>query len=237
MKTNYWNFFQILILSGLLFAMISCSKDEKNETPSDIWDIEKQGIPQFVNQNYIDLSKINRISKFRSSIGHDYSDAFEHCRSMKHYFEPSINVDWSSVDIYAPVTGEITRVEEEWAGTKLEIESDAYPAFRFQIFHIHLDTTMSIGQKIHQGNHLGKHIGSQTYSDLSVIVNDPTRQGRFVSYFDVITDPVFNQYINRGIINRSDLIISKSIRDASPLTCNGDQFVSIDTLESWVYLK
>ena len=28
------------------------------------------------------------------------------------------------------VKGTITRVEQEWAGTKLEIESDEYPAFR-----------------------------------------------------------------------------------------------------------
>ncbi len=225
-----------LLIFSIIAIMMTCKKDEE-KIETDIWDIDKQGIPQFVNVNYIDLSKIYRISKFRSSIGHDYSDAFEHCRSMKHYFEPGTNVDWSSVDIYSPVSGEITRVEEEWAGTKLEIESEAYPAFRFQIFHIHLDSIKNIGDKIHAGDHLGKHIGRETYSDVSVIVNDPTRQGRFVSYFDVITDPVFNLYINRGILNRSDVIISKEGRDAHPLICNGDQFISIDSLESWVYLK
>lgn len=156
---------------------------------------------------------------------------------MKHYFEPGTNVDWSSVDIYSPVSGEITRVEEEWAGTKLEIESEAYPAFRFQIFHIHMDSIKNIGDKIHAGDHLGKHVGPETYSDVSVIVNDPTRQGRFVSYFDVITNDVFLKYTNRGILNRSDLIISKDLRDTHPLICKGDQFVSVDSIESWVYLK
>ena len=34
-------------------------------------------LPKFVSTNYIELEKITRISKFRSSAGHDYSDDFE----------------------------------------------------------------------------------------------------------------------------------------------------------------
>jgi hypothetical protein len=74
-------------------------------------------------------------------------------------------------------------------------------------------------------------------SDISVIVNDPTRQGRMVSFFDVITDAVFNLYQNRGVANRNDMIIPKAVRDANPLTCSGDTFVSSDTLENWVTLN
>jgi hypothetical protein len=57
-----------------------------------------------------------------------------------------------------------------------------------------------------------------------------------VSYFEVITDKVFSEYQNRGIGSRSDLIISKELRDANPLTCSGDTFTSGDVLESWVTL-
>src|SRR5262249_2384306 len=43
-----------------------------------------QQIPKFLQADYIDLCQIGSISKFRSSEEHDYSDAFESCRSMKH---------------------------------------------------------------------------------------------------------------------------------------------------------
>jgi len=74
-------------------------------------------------------------------------------------------------------------------------------------------------------------------SDIAVIVNDPTHQGRMVSYFEVIKDEVFNEYSSRGVTSREDLIISKAIRDANPLECSGDTFVTSDTLENWIYLN
>jgi hypothetical protein len=239
MKIKETHFRKILILPVLIFIIIcfSCSKRTSDEsTLPDIWDIDKDGIPQFVDTNYIELPKIQMISKYRSSVGHDYSDFSEHCRSMKHYFEPYNDIDWSSVKICCPVTGVITRVEEETYGTKVEIMSQKYPAFRFQIFHVNLGAPRFINEPVQAGESLGTHIGSYTYSDISVIVNDPTRQGRMVSYFQVITDKVFSEYQNRGITARTDLIISKELRDANPLTCSGDTFTSGDVLESWVTL-
>jgi hypothetical protein len=224
----------------MISILPGCSKkhDGNNNTPSDIWDIDKDGIPKFVNTNYIELSKIYRISKYRSSVGHDYSDSYEQCRSMKHYFEPKSDVDWTTVKIYSPVAGTITRVEpESIGGTKIEIASNDYPAFRISIFHINLQGTRNINDKIIAGELLGTHIGSQTYSDISVIVNDPTKQGRMVSWFDIITDKVFNEYSERGISARSAMMITKSERDANPLTCSGDTFTSSDPLESWVILN
>ena len=227
----------ILILFPLTLTVTVCSKSDEKTQPKDIWDIDKDGIPKFVSVNYIELSKIYRISKFRSSIGHDYSDAFEHCRSMKHYFEPKNTLDWTTGKIFSPITGTITRAEMEWAGTKIEIASDEYPAFRFSIFHINTLKTYNVGDKIVAGEQLGTHIGSQTMSDISVIVNDPTKQGRMVSYFDVMTDALFNEYSNRGVTKREDMFISKALRDANPLTCNGDTFTSSDLLENWVILN
>jgi hypothetical protein len=228
----------VLILIPFMLRMTACHKDSDNSpSTTDVWDIDKDGIPKFVSTNYIELDKIYRISKFRSSEGHDYSDAFEHCRSMKHYFEPKSSLDWSTVKIYSPVTGKITRAEQEWAGIKVEIVSDDYPAFRFSIFHINTAKQYKIDDQVTAGEQLGTHIGSQTMSDISVIVNDPTRQGRMVSYFDVINDAVFMQYQSRGVTQRDNMIISKTIRDANPLTCSGDTFISSDALENWIVLN
>lgn len=238
---NYFNILHqvfILFIFSLTLTILACKEDEENPvTSQDIWDIDQNGVPRFVDNNYIELSKIYRISKFRSSVGHDYSDAFEHCRSMKHYFEPRSDVDWSTVKIYSPVKGTITRVEQEWAGTKIEIAADAYPAFRFSIFHVNVAGTRNVGDKVALGEQLGVHIGSRTMSDISVIVNDPTRQGRMISYFDVITDTVFSEYVNRGVMSRDAMIISKTSRDEHPLTCSGDTFTSVDSLETWVSLN
>jgi hypothetical protein len=228
--------YSISLLVTLLLT--ACSKDNTSSAkPPGIWDLDKAGIPKFVGTNYLDLSKINRVSKFRSSIGHDYSDSFEHCRSMKHYFEPQSTVDWASIKIYAPVTGIITRVDEEWAGTKLEIASDDYPAFRFSIFHINKAFPFNVNNKVSAGQLLGTHIGSQTYSDIAVMLNDSTQQYRLVSYFEVITDSIFKQYSDRGVTTREDMIIPKVIREENPLTCDVDMFTSIDTLQNWFILK
>ncbi|MFQ5356513.1 MAG: hypothetical protein ACE5DY_08545, partial [Mariprofundaceae bacterium] len=49
------------------------------------------GAPQFVSTDFVALTNdINDISMFRSASGHDYSDSFETCRSMKHYFSPPV---------------------------------------------------------------------------------------------------------------------------------------------------
>jgi hypothetical protein len=201
--------------------------------PADIWDIDQDGIPKFVDVNYIELDEIHRISRFRSGEGHDYSDAFEHCRSMKHYFDPKPGVIWQDVEILSPVTGKVTRVEEEWAGTKLEIQSDSRLAFRFVIFHLNLSRPLETGDSVVAGGKLGNHVGAQTSSDIAVIVNDPTRQGRMISYFDTMTDALFQTYAERGVNSRAEMIISKAERDAAPLTCNGDVFVDPGPLPNW----
>ena len=204
------------------------------------YDVDALGIPKFVETDYIELGKIERISKFRSSEGHDYSDDFESCRSMKHYFVPKPNIDWSTVKIFSPVNGTIVGIYEEWAGKQVHIRSEQYPAFYFVIFHVNLTSPLGIGSKVTAGQQLGTHIGSQTNSDIAVHVK--TLEGwklggwKFVSYFDVMTDSLFESYQARGLSTRDAVIISKEARDADPLTCVGEEFITKGTLESWVYL-
>lgn len=225
----------LLLLSGLL-TVGSCKNDKGEEKPSDVWDVDNTPLPRFAS-NYIGLGSIYRISRFRSAIGHDYSDFTEHCRSMKHYFQPADTANWSAVKVFAPVAGNLTRVEQEWSGVKLEIQADAYPAFRFVIFHISPLRAFSPGDHVAEGEWLGTHIGSSTMSDIAVIANDPTRQGRMVSYFDVLSDAAFAAFQARGITSRSQFIISKAQRDLFPLQCLNDEFISADTIANWVYLK
>ncbi|MBI5494930.1 MAG: hypothetical protein HY904_07860 [Deltaproteobacteria bacterium] len=217
--------------------LVACDGHNGDAAPDDgTWDIDVRGVPTFMDASYVELDKIHRVSRFRSGIGHDYSDSFEHCRSMKHYFEPKAELDWSTVGVASPVTGEVTRVEPEWAGTKVEIQSAAFPAFRVVIFHVQLSSALAVGHTLQAGQALGHHVGAQTASDIAVLVNDPTRQGRFVSYFETLGDAVFGQFAARGVASRQDAIISAAERDADPLTCTGDAFADPGTVPNWIIL-
>lgn len=206
------------------------------KTNNGVYDVDTKGIPQFVSINYIDLEPIYRISKFRSGIGHDNSDSFESCRSMKHYFQPKSTYDWSMIKIYSPITGTVSRIFNEWAGTQIQINSKEHPAFFVNIFHINLAKPLNIGETVTAGQQLGTHIGSQTMSDISVGVNTPNGW-KLISYFDVITNNVFQIYQARGILARKDLIISKTERDSNLLICDGETFKDSGYLENWVILN
>jgi hypothetical protein len=153
------------LIPGLLLQIMFCScHDKKPTTPISGYNLESMGVPKFVRANFIDPGRMARISRFRSAIGADYSDDFEHCRSMKHYFQHRPDFD-------------------------------------------------------------------------AVMVHSP--QGRkLVSYFEVMSDALFQQYQARGLIRRSDAAISQEERDAHPLTCQGETFLSgSGVLEDWFYLK
>ena len=231
----------------LLFTIFtffsSCHKDSNNAVPpadgeynSDPYDVDAHGIPKFVAADYIELPKIYSISKFRSSEGHDYSDEFEACRSMKHYFNPKSTIDWSTIKVFSPIGGTVSRMFDEWAGTQVQIRSKTYSAFFFIIFHINLSNPLSVGDTLSEGQQLGTHIGSQTMSDIALGVNTPSGW-KLVSYFDVLTDTLFQQYQARGLNARSDAVISKAARDADSLTCSGETFTTTGGLGSWVILN
>ena len=234
----------VLCLSVLIAVfIIMCDESDKgvNETEeidedNGTYDVDANGIPQFVNVDYIELNKIHQISKFRSGIGHDYSDDFESNRSMKHYFQPKASVDWASVQIFSPVDGVVVDADDGWAGTQVRIQSDAYPAFFFILFHVDLGNPLHVGDAVAAGTQLGTHIGSQTMSDIAVGVNTPDGW-KLVSYFNVMTDAVFQHYQARGLNSRNDAIISKEERDADQLTCVGEDFVDSGNLENWVVLN
>ena len=188
------------------------------------YDVAALGVPKFVSVNYIDVSRIFALSRFRSSAGHDYSDDFEHCRSMKHYF---MFPDANTV-LKAPVAGTVTRIFDEWAGTQVQITSSVQPAFTFILFHVNLGKPLLLGDSVQEGQVLGTHIGTQTYSDIAVGVNVPGGY-RLVSYFETLTDAGFAPFKARGIADPGQLIIPRAVRDAAPYQCSGQDFINITT--------
>jgi hypothetical protein len=236
----------ILILAMLgLLAQVGCHKKSTSGESNDEWDIDAKGIPQFVKTDYIDLAAIGSISRFRSATGHDYShdDHLEHCRSMKHYFWPkggspggSHEPSWSAIPIYSPVSGTVSRIFDESMGTQIWIASTEYPAFEFRIFHVTISPRPNEGDQVQSGQLLGHHFGDETMSDIAVRVATPSGW-RLVSYFDVMTDSLFQSFQARGVVSRSQLIITKAERDADSLTCDGEAFTSGGHLDDWVNLN
>ncbi len=207
----------------------------------ETYDVDLNGIPRFAPSNYIELSKIQTISRFRSGIGHDYSDDFESCRSMKHYFIPKSNVDRASIQIFSPVGGTVFQMQPEQSpnsGIQIWIKSSEYPAFYFVIFHVNPLAGVSPGAAVTAGQNLGTHINSDVvlYSDIAVRVDTPAGL-KLVSYFDVMTDPLFSAYQSRGVSNRGAFIITREARDADPLTCAGEAFLNSGSIQNLVDLN
>jgi hypothetical protein len=73
-------------------------------------------------------------------------------------------------------------------------------------------------------------------SDIAIQVLTP-KGSKLVSYFDAITDEVFQEYQERGIESRQDMIISKDERNQDQLTCQGETFIESGNLDDYVTLK
>lgn len=202
------------------------------------YDYATLGAPKVVTANYIDLSKIERISRFRSTVGHSYTDGSETCRSMKHYFQPRSTLDWTTVDVYSPVDGTIFGISPDGAfGMRLLIRPRLAAVVQVVLFHVNLDATVVRDAWVNAGDHLGRHASQSTYSDVAIGIG-PKEGGTLFSYFDAMTDAVFQTYQARGVASRSAMIISKAERDADPVPCVGEsQFTVFGTLPNWVALN
>lgn len=200
---------------------------------------------QFVQHDFVDIAKIGSISKFRSGIGHDFSNGGETCRSMKHYYTPAFtSADMqqlsnqpkkqgkqlppaptpdTAVAIYAPVDGRIADIKSEHfpVGEQIFITPDKAKGYSIRLFHVYPVDGIKKGSHVTAGQHIG-NISRLSETDISVQAGQIN--GRYISYFDVMPDSIFASYKELGIKDRSELIFSKEYRDANPFTCNGEQF-------------
>lgn len=211
---------------------------------------------QFIEADFIDLSKIYAISKFRSGTGHDFSGSGETCRSMKHYFNVQQTTEFfeknpngmppkpdgvNDISIFSPVTGQIVNIQEEQTpiGVQVYIKPDVNKSYIVRLFHIYLFDNFKKGSKVKAGEKIGVISGFQN-TDIAVSIGSFFNQ-KFISYFDVMTDEVFQKYKERGAKEQKEFIISKEERDAKPLECNGEQFAkNIDSEgsnEHYVFLS
>lgn len=235
----------ILRAGAVLCVLAQAASAELTQYDTAVYDYLALGAPKFVKTDYIDLNKVTQISKYRSYVGHNYSDLtqfgsadaikipfkpVETCVSMKHYYSPPD----VHTTIRAPVSGVISRVFEEELGTQIHITSDVQPAFTFSIFHINTLKPAVVGDRVEEGQVLGTHYSQQTFSDIAVAVHTPTGY-HLISYLETLTDEAFAPYQARGIATRESMVIPREVTDANRTTCGpftsdpnaGTNFVSL----------
>ncbi|HPO14601.1 MAG TPA: PASTA domain-containing protein [Candidatus Hydrogenedentes bacterium] len=214
-----------------------CFEDLPGEGEGWTWEGEIEGEgeapPKFITADYVHAENIASISYFRSSAGHSYAEGtLESCRSMKHYFHLYPDVNFHTETIYSPVSGTVDVLRPEGTGTQLEIVVDDYTGYRVHIFHVNLIPTIVEGSHVRAGQPVGTFSGYGT--DIAVRGINSLH-----SYFEVMTDEVFENYQARGITSRSQLVIPKMVRDNDPLECYEDVvpaiFLTHGHLPAWFY--
>ncbi len=202
--------------------------------------IDGDNPPKFIQADFVQLDKIYSISKYRSGVGHDYSDSDETCRSMKHYFS-SMNpnmpnykmqklkeIDYpkpqegKDVTIFSPTDGKILRIDHQknrgWIGDEIKIVPDSYPKVIIRLMHVTpINNSIKSGKKVYAGEKVGLVLANQSF-DIAIDQNT-VFNSQNISYFAVMPDSIFAMYQKRGVKSRDDLIITKEYRDAHPFKC------------------
>lgn len=235
--------------------------------------------PELIESHVTDISMLEEISKFRSGAGHDFSydasfayggeyfgatDATEPASSMKHYLAPfsAYLGDSSTVPIYAPFDGVITRVTEEVndddpsiVNKRIELTSVDNPSYMAVLFHINLDSdfpqikndwpaavwpshqpddTSFVTDTVSAGDFMGfADMRTGHDFDIAVLYSVSATEKYWASYFDLMSDSLFEPYSNRNA-NRADLLISKAERISNPIiwwgSRNEDDWVQLQTV-------
>ena len=154
--------------------------------------------------------------------------------------------DDTTIPIYAPFNGIIYRVSNElnegiYRGKQVWIKSIGQPGYYLIIFHVNLSETFpqiwndypkelwehwkpDDDQYDRITMQAGEIIGYAdtrvtSASDVAVLHKISEQEYHYRSYFDsaVMPDSIFQDFVRRGVSERSDLIISKEYRDANPI--------------------
>ncbi len=243
---HWWKlipFFVVIVIfaSGCTPQNKQVPEDEKHPVPEIVegvvenkpagGDILSDQSVKLVVFNPLDLSQIEKISKFRSCVGHDYSGLNsarekETLRSMKHYVNPLPELIGSDkVKVYAPFDGIVSEVKESFPGKQVFISSSKDRSWNFIFFHIVPTAKIKSGAEVKAGQLVGSgspdspasfDIGLKKFGFAGQIFDSPFMQ---------MSDSVLEEYKSQGI-TPENIIIPKEARDRAPCpvegTINGD---------------
>ncbi len=203
----------------------------------------------FITANFVDLSQIQSIAKFRSCHGHDvFSTDFngdsQPLSAMKMYFRPieSLQGTNNKVRIFAPFDGTIVQVDptDTSRGRHYVIRHEPFNGWYMTIFHqtfsdadLHVGTQVKAGQFLSYGttNDIGHDfdIALQRFTDENAQYDGVPSNYNYQTailrnlepIFPHMTPAVAAQWEAKGV-NVADTAVSKDYREANPCTCIGE---------------
>ena len=124
--------------------------------------------------------------------------------STPHLFE------WMSIKFFDPADGVIGNVEDKQEHGELEqqftIQSTEYPGYYFGFYHVKLDPSLGNGSEVKAGQQIGTLGNEESYAEISVEARINSREIHLMSFLEVATDEVFDEYRARGVNSLSDVI-------------------------------
>ena len=203
-----------------------------------------------LTSNFVDIDKIDKISKFRSCQGHLVvpQDESESRRSMKHYvILKSEYAGGGKVDVYSPVDGTIDSIStgrgehlegEVWIGNK-------HNDWKFSVLHLIVASSLKEGDKVKAGQIIGK-VADRGVDIVYGIGGGGEKvidgyQSPYValdSTFNHMNESLLAQYKTYGV-QQSDMVYSKEFRDKNPcklLEGGRGQLNDHEHPEDWVNL-
>ena len=175
------------------------------------------------------------------------NDSTEPPSNMKHYFSPydeykDSNGTNNTVPVYAPFSGTIVRVTNEnccgYENKRVEIQSNDFSSYKLIFFHIDLDEAYPQIYNDWPAHLWPDHLPDDTeyetltvsagefigYADLResndfdiAVLREDGSQLYWVSFFDLLSDTVQDEYTSRGVVIEN-FIISKEARSSEPVT-------------------
>ncbi|OGM10703.1 hypothetical protein A2Z22_05345 [Candidatus Woesebacteria bacterium RBG_16_34_12] len=231
------NIFGILKVLGIILIILLIYLGWKK------WIFKSAIDKKFITSSPIDLSQIDRISKFRSCAGHDASGINsygekESNRSMKHYAVPLSKYDGThdQVKILAPFDGKIGRIQigQKTESTGRSISMMTMGGWVFEFGHVEPLFNLKVGQKVVSGEVIGYYKAGDGHAfDLQLYHSGNVRSDMEVgidSYISHLTPEVIEEY-NKYSLTSDNLIISKQMRDQNECIRYDinpeDQFVNV----------
>ena len=203
--------------------------------------------------NFIELDKVDKISKFRSCQGHVVvsQDSGETTRNMKHYvvLKPEFE-GGGKVSVYAPFDGVIKSLSGQ-RGPDLEGEiwlGNPNNDWDFSVQHIKVADNLKEGQKVSAGEELGT-VANRGIDVVYGTMAHETKNVEGVELPYASLDSAFNHFDPKLVaeyqahgINPADMSYSKEYRDQTPckLEPNGPskgQLNDHDHPEDWVTVR
>lgn len=198
-----------------------------------------------ITHNFVDLSQVHRLTKYRACAGHQTVEQFsdEPVSNMQHYVVTDPRISTDQVKIFAPFDGYVlsdapfTMADgltiipksgtpwwpfNQW---RLSMSSGSHPLPQFQSSPIHevkagdiigyLDPTDRGGKKRSTGTHL--RVGVTAIPPMFKNGNGEPYK-KLDSVFRYMSDEVFAEYQEAipGLQSREDMIITKEYRLANP---------------------